>query len=136
MPFKPDLDKLTSYYAKSMMTKPMKWFCRRSGKRKFSEKTMNSLREAEKQRAGDKNPYSWNMELLEYSDQSGYEACLTKCGICALMKEYGLFELTPALCHLDYTLNDAGHASAFFREHTIASGHAYCDCGYRKKEKR
>ena len=28
MPERPDVERLTEYYAKSMMTKPMKWFCR------------------------------------------------------------------------------------------------------------
>lgn len=32
MPERPDVERLTEYYAKSMMTKPMKWFCRKSGK--------------------------------------------------------------------------------------------------------
>ena len=38
MPERPNVDRLTEYYAKSMMTKPMKWFCRKSGKSKFTEK--------------------------------------------------------------------------------------------------
>ena len=32
MPERPDVERLTDYYAKSMMTKPMQWFCRKSGK--------------------------------------------------------------------------------------------------------
>ena len=32
MPERPKVDRLTDYYAKSMMTKPMKWFCRKSEK--------------------------------------------------------------------------------------------------------
>ena len=38
MPEHPDVERLTEYYAKSMMTKPMKWFCRKSGKNKFTPK--------------------------------------------------------------------------------------------------
>ena len=30
-----EVDRLTDYYAKSMMTKPMQWFCRKSGKSKI-----------------------------------------------------------------------------------------------------
>ena len=30
MPQRPEVDRLTDYYAKSMMTKPMQWFCRKS----------------------------------------------------------------------------------------------------------
>ena len=36
MPQRPEVDRLTDYYAKSMMTKPMQWFCRKSGKSKFT----------------------------------------------------------------------------------------------------
>ena len=34
MPKRPDIERLTVYYANAMMTKPMQWFCRRSGKSK------------------------------------------------------------------------------------------------------
>lgn len=36
MPERPDVERLTVYYADAMMTKPMKWFCRKSGKKKFT----------------------------------------------------------------------------------------------------
>ena len=41
MPQRPEVDRLTDYYAKAMMTKPMKWFCRKSGKSKFAEKDIS-----------------------------------------------------------------------------------------------
>ena len=50
------------------------------------------------------------------------------------MKELGLYDLTPALCHLDYTMSEAGGATDFVRQYTIASGGPYCDCGYKKKQ--
>lgn len=49
------------------------------------------------------------------------------------MKKLGLYDLTPALCHLDNTMSDAGGASSFVREYTLASGGPYCDCGYKRK---
>ena len=73
------------------------------------------------------------VELYEYKDRSGYEARFTKCGICTLMKEYGLFDLVPAMCRLDYAMAEAGGASEFVREYTLASGGPYCDCGYKRK---
>ena len=133
MPERPDLERLTVYYAKSMMTKPMKWFCRKSGKKKFTEKDISSMKATAALKAADRNPYSWNMEFYEYPDGSGYEGRFTRCGICVLMKKLGLYDLTPALCHLDYTMSEAGGATDFVREYTIASGGAYCDCGYRGK---
>ena len=86
-------------------------------------------------RALDRNPYSWNMDYLPYADGSGYEARFYKCGICVLTKELGLYDLTPAMCRLDYTMAEAGEASDFVREYTLASGGSYCDCGYHKKQK-
>lgn len=50
------------------------------------------------------------------------------------MKELGLYDLTPALCHMDYTMADAGRATTFVREYPLASGGPYCDCGYHKKQ--
>ena len=133
MPARPDVDRLTDYYARAMMTGPMRWFCRKSGKKKFTEADLAGMRATAKLRAADRNPYSWNMELYEYADGSGYEARFTQCGICTLMKKLGLYDLTLAMCHLDYTMGEAGGASNFVREYTLASGGPYCDCGYQKR---
>ena len=43
------------------------------------------------------------------------------------------YDLTPALCHLDYTMSEAGGTADFRRQYTLASGGLYCDCGYKKK---
>jgi hypothetical protein len=132
---KPDLERLTEYYGRSMMTSPMKWFCRMSGRRKFSRKDVLGMKETAKMKAAERNPYSWNMDFLPYPDGSGYEARFKKCGICALMKELGLFEMVPAMCRLDYTMTEAGGTAVFVRKYTLASGGPYCDCGYKKKER-
>ena len=73
------------------------------------------------------------MDYLPYPDGSGYEARFSQCGICALMKQLGLYDLTPALCRLDYTMSEAGGASQFVRQYTLATGGPYCDCGYKRK---
>ena len=135
MPEKPTIETLTEYYGAAMMTKPMRWLCRMAGKNKFTDKDIRSMKETEKLKAADRNPYSWNMEFYPYEDGSGYEARFTKCGICTLMKELGLFDFVPAMCRLDYTMSEAGGAADFVREYTLASGGPYCDCGYRKKER-
>ena len=56
MPKRPDVERLTVYYANAMMTKPMKWFCRRSGKSKFTEKDIAGMKAAAALRAADRNP--------------------------------------------------------------------------------
>lgn len=136
MPERPQVDELTAYYREAMMTGPMKWFCRKSGRAKFSAKDIEGMKRTAAFRAADRNPYSWNMEFLPYPDGSGYEARFSKCGICTLMGELGLGDLVPAMCRLDYTMSEAGGADVFVRKYTLASGGPYCDCGYRKKERR
>ena len=135
MPRRPGADELTAYYREAMMTRPMKWFCRKSGRAKFGPRDIEGMKRTAAFRAADRNPYSWNMEFLPYADGSGYEARFSKCGICTLMGELGLGDLVPAMCRLDYTMSEAGGADIFVRKYTLASGGPYCDCGYRKKGK-
>lgn len=130
---KPSTERLTAFYARAMMNAPTRWFCRMSGRRKFTEKDIQGLKATAALRAADRNPYSWNMEFLPYADGSGYEARFTACGICVLMRELGLFAFVPAMCRLDYTMSEAGGTTEFVREYTLASGGPYCDCGYKKK---
>ena len=131
---KPTVEKLTDFYAKAMMNVPTRLFFRLSDMRKFSEKDVAGMKATAALNAADRNPYSWNMEFLPYADGSGYEARFSKCGICTLMKELGLFDYVPAMCRLDYTMAEVGGVCDFVREFTLASGGPYCDCGYKKKE--
>ncbi len=130
---KATLEQMTEYYESAMMTETMKWFCRKMGTQKFTDADIKGMKQTAVLNAADRNPYSWNMEYLPYKDGSGYEARFYKCGICTLMKEIGLEEYTPAMCHLDYAMSDAGGVTNFIREYTLASGGPYCDCGYKKK---
>lgn len=133
METRPTVEALTQFYSEAMMNAPTRWFCRMSGKQKFTEKDIRALEKTAALRAGDRNKYSWNMDFLPYPDGSGYEARFTTCGICTLMREEGLFDLVPAMCRLDYTMSDAGEKTDFVRRYTLASGGPYCDCGYKKK---
>ncbi|SCW51028.1 L-2-amino-thiazoline-4-carboxylic acid hydrolase [Ruminococcaceae bacterium YRB3002] len=133
MPRRPGVDEVTVFYENAMKTGITKAMCRKSGKAKFSDKDIASMINTANLRAADRNPYSWNMDYIPYEDGSGYEARFYKCGICTLMKEYGFFDLVPAMCHLDYTMSELGGASVFIRKYTLASGGPYCDCGYKKK---
>ena len=77
MPRRPEVDQLTDYYAKAQMTPLMRWFCRRSGKSKFTPKDIAGMRATAALKAADRNPYSWNMDFTEYPDGSGYEGRFT-----------------------------------------------------------
>ncbi len=130
---RPDVDELTKYYADAMTMTATKIFCKKAGREKFSDKDIAGMKATAALKAADRNPYSWNMDFIPYEDGSGYEARFYKCGICVLMKEYGYFDLVPAMCRLDYTMSDLGGTTDFVREYTLASGGPYCDCGYKKK---
>lgn len=129
----PAVPAVEQYYNRAMMIPAMKAFCRTMGMLKFGKSDVSQMRQTEKLRAADRNPYSWNMEYLPYADGSGYEARFSHCGICVLMQEYGLYEYVPAMCRLDYAMAEAGRASDFVRRYTLASGGPYCDCGYKRK---
>ena len=58
---RPDVERLTEYYAKSMMTKPMQWFCRKSGKSKFTAKDIAAMKATAALKAADRNPYSLSL---------------------------------------------------------------------------
>ena len=130
------MERLTDFYAKGMMAGPMRWFCRKSGKRKFTEEDIAGMKATAALRAADHNPYSWNMDFYEYPGGSGYEGRFTRCGICTLMQELGSYDLTLALCHPDYTMSETDGATSFVRTYTLASGGPYCDCGYKKCVKK
>ena len=53
MPQRPEVDRLTDYYAKSMMTAPIQWFCRKSGKSKFTAKDIAAMKATAALKAAD-----------------------------------------------------------------------------------
>ena len=132
---RPSVEDLTIFYEKAMTNPFTRMFCRKAGRSKFTPKDIEAQKATAAMRAGDRNQYSWNMDYIPYEDGSGYEARFYTCGICTLMREYGFFDLVPAMCHLDYVMSDMGGASTFVREYTLASGGPYCDCGYKKRSK-
>ena len=63
MPKRPDTEALTVYYENAQMTPLMKWFCRQSGKSKFTPKDISGMKATAARKAADRNPYSWNCLL-------------------------------------------------------------------------
>ena len=67
-------------------------------------------------------------DLPEFEKADRFKMNLVNCAM------IGAFILSmPALCRLDYTMSEAGGATDFVRQYTLASGGPYCDCGYKKK---
>ena len=67
-------------------------------------------------------------DLPEFEKADRFKMNIVNCAM------IGAFILSmPALCRLDYTMSEAGGATDFVRQYTLASGDPYCDCGYKKK---
>lgn len=108
MPQRPEVERLTDYYAKAMMTVPMRWFCRMSGKRKFSEENIAVMKAAAVLKAADRNPYSWNMDFIEYPDGSGYEGALLQ--VRHLYADARAGTVRPHACNVSFGLHDGRQA--------------------------
>lgn len=56
MPKRPDVETLTGYYEAAMMTPAIRWFCRKSGKNKFTEKDVQGMKQTEQLKASRPQP--------------------------------------------------------------------------------
>ena len=54
MPHRPDVESLTDYYENAQMTPLMKWFCRQSGKSKFTPKDIAGMKATAARKAADR----------------------------------------------------------------------------------
>ena len=138
MPKRPSVDELTEYYSKAMMTRFMRWLCRQSGKKKFTAKDIAEMKKTAELKAAEKHEdmeqfLDTQLKRLGVDYVDVYLAHALDGKRFDTIRELGLFDLTPAMCRLDYTMSEAGGATNFVRRYTIASGGSYCDCGYKKK---
>lgn len=128
----PSLDEVTIFYRRAMSTKTMKIFSKLKGKKIFKKNMIKKLEEVSKARYGDKNSCSWNFDLIPYPNSSGYERRFYKCGVCTLMKKYGLSAYTKALCKYDYDMATLCGTYKFVRKDALSNGAPYCDNGFAK----
>lgn len=127
----PSLDEVSLFYKRSMCTKTMQIFSKIKGKKIFKKKMIEQLQEVSKARYGDKNNYSWNFDLIIYPDNSGYERRFYKCGVCTLMRKYGLSAYTKALCRYDYDMAILCGTYTFIRKDALSNGAPFCDNGFK-----
>ena len=73
------------------------------------------------------------MDVAPYENSKPIYYEFTACPAAEFAKRFGFTDIMPALCHLDYTMSEAGGVTNFVRQYTLASGGPYCDCGYKKK---
>lgn len=77
--------------------------------------------------------HDYEMEVAPFDADKPIYYEFTACPAAEFAKKHGLEVIMPALCHLDYTMSEAGGGTDFVRQYTLASGGPYCDCGYKKK---
>ena len=61
---RPSVEEATRYYEHAMTNKATKIFCRMGGKKKFTDSDIEGMKKTAALRAGDRNPYSWNMDSM------------------------------------------------------------------------
>ena len=97
--------------------------------RNYTRKGQQALAENAKQSVRDNNPYSWRYTYEAGKSVMEYTVKFMTCGILHLYKQWGIPEITPAMCKLDYDMAHANHTE-FYREQTLFEGGEYCDCRY------
>lgn len=69
---------------------------------------------------------NWDFNFDETKHKDGFYYHFTKCPIAEFCKKYGLEEINPVLCNIDYTTMSMMH-SRLIRKETLASGGSMCD---------
>lgn len=133
---KPDIEKMTVYAREALINNRLMLKAIVS-ERSYTAKGQETLRRAAELSLTDNNPFSWQFTFEAGKTLMEYTATFKTCGILHLYRIWGIEELTPAMCRLDYDMA-AVNNSVFTREQTLAIGGEYCDCHYlhtpKKKE--
>ncbi len=75
------------------------------GERNYTRKGQQALAENAKQSVRDNNPYSWRYTYEAGKSVMEYTVKFMTCGILHLYKQWGISEITPAMCkrhHIDF----------------------------------
>ena len=131
---KPDTQKMTVFTREALMNNRIMLKAIVSEKN-YTAEGQEKLRLAAEQSLSDINPYSWQFTFEAGKSLMEYTATFKTCGILHLYRMWGIEELTPAMCRLDYDMAAANN-SDFIREQTLADGGEYCDCHYIHTPKR
>lgn len=125
---KPDIDKMTVFTHEALMNNRVMLKAIVS-ERNYTAEGQEKLRRDAELSLTDSNPYSWQYTFEAGESLMEYTATFKTCGILHLYRMWGIEELTPAMCRLDYDMAAANN-SVFIREQTLAGGGEYCDCRY------
>ena len=131
LPERPTVEKATAYYRASMMTTPMKWFCRMSGKKKFTENCFDQKEIDKYVRGAERSkkrayPMDWVFDFSYDLSVPEYDVTHRECGVCKIGQQENLTFLTPHMCVMDYpTIEYKG--GKLLRTKTLGAGGDCCD---------
>lgn len=125
---KPDIEKMTVFNREALMNNRIMLKAIVSEKN-YTAEGQEMLRRQAEISLTDNNPYSWQYTFEAGETLMEYTATFKTCGILHLYRMWGIEELTPAMCRLDYDMAAANNTE-FVREQTLADGGEYCDCHY------
>lgn len=134
---KPPVEQMIRYVRESVMNNKifLKFIV---SEKNYTQKGQKKLADGAEKSQNDNNLYSWRYTFKAGKTIMEYTVFFTTCGICHLFKQWGISEITPAMCRLDYDMAHANNTE-FIREQTLFEGGEYCDCHYihtpPKKEK-
>lgn len=125
---KPSLDEMTAYARETAMNNRvfLKFIV---SEENYTAKGQKRLAENAIKSQSDNNPCSWRYTFEAGKTLNEYTTIFTTCGILHLFQKWGISEITPALCRMDYDMARANNTE-FIREQTLAGGGKYCDCHY------
>ncbi len=125
---KPPLEKMILFVRESVMNNKifLKFIV---SEKNYTLKGQKILAENAKKSENDNNPYSWQFTYEAGKTPLEYTVFFKTCGVCHLFEQWGISEITPAMCRLDYDMARANNTE-FIREQTLFEGGEYCDCHY------
>ncbi|MDE6387795.1 MAG: L-2-amino-thiazoline-4-carboxylic acid hydrolase [Lachnospiraceae bacterium] len=125
---KPSVEKMIIFNREAVMNNKMMLKSVVSEKN-YTKEGQKALADGAKQSKNDHNPYSWQYDFQVGKSLMEFTTYFKSCGICYLYKQWGIPEITPAMCRLDYDIAHANNTE-FLREQTLFEGGEYCDCHY------
>ncbi len=125
---KPPLEQMIRYVRESVMNNKifLKFIV---SEKNYTPNGQKTIADGAEKSQNNKNPYSWQYTYKAGKSVMEYTVVFTTCGICYLYEQWGIYEITPAMCRLDYDMARA-NSTEFIREQTLFEGGEYCDCHY------
>ena len=133
MPKRPDTEALTVYYENAQMTPLMKWFCRKSGKSKFTAKDIAAMKATAAPESRRPQPLFVEHGVLRIPGWQRLRGTLYQMRHLCADEGTGAVRPDPRFVPSGLHHERSGRCDKFCAAVSLASGGPYCDCGYKKK---